>query len=419
MTPEAFAALAARLRAGETPEGSVPLRRNPVRATVRAGDALVKAWMRPSRQPKREARALLRARAAGLPVPELLGVGDDWLTTRWIDARPATRADLPAILAAIERMHAAGMLHGDLHVGNLLARADGIVLTDLQSARFLPWIPAWLRRRELGYLAFSLGEPFPRELAATRFWAWRRAHRHWRSRTRRCVVESGGFTAWQVDGARGFRRRDADPEALARALAARAATPPLKAHAGVALWRCDGIVVKQHASARAARAAWRAGNGLEARGIATARPLAWAGPLLWMQDAGTTLSDWVDSSWRDAGDATRAACGAALAELLAALHRRGVYHADLKANNVAWRPGEPPRLLDYARVRFGRRVGWRRRAKNLAQLNAALPDPVDGPWRERAFARYAAASDVAGDAAALRDRVVAESLRRRHRWSGC
>lgn len=231
-------------------------------------------------------------------------------------------------------------------------------------------------------------------------------------------MESGAFTAWQAEGARGFRRRDADPEALTRALAARA-SPPLKAHEGTSLWRCDGIVLKQHASARAARAAWVAGNGLEARGIATGRPLAWAGAWLWMLDAGATLADWVDAHWADAGEAARAGCGADLADLLATLHRRGIYHADLKANNVAWRPGEPPRLLDYSRVRFARSVGRRRRAKNLAQLNAALPDAVDSAWRERALARYAAASELSGDGAALRARVIAESLRRRHRWSGC
>ncbi len=408
-----------RLRAGELPDGAVALRRNLVRATVHVGDALLKAWMRPSHQARREARALGRAHAAGLPVPELLGAGDDWLATRWIDARPAKRADLPAILATVERMHAAGMLHGDLHLGNLLARDGEIALTDLQSARFLPWIPAWLRRRELGYLAFSLGEPLPPELAATRRWALARAHRHWRSRTRRCVIESGSFTAWDAAGARGFRRRDVAPEALAEALAARASTAPFKAQPAASLWRCDGIIVKAHASTRAARAAWLAGNGLEARGIATGRPLAWAGKLLLMRDAGATLADWVDAGWHAADAATRNGCGDALAELVAALHRRGIYHADLKANNVTWRPGEPPCLLDYARVHFARSVPWRRRAKNLAQLNAALPDAVDARWRERAFARYVAASELTGDAALLRARVVAQSTSRRHRWSGC
>jgi len=86
---------------------------------------------------------------------------------------------------------------------------------------------------------------------------------------------------------------------------------------------------------------------------------------------------------------------------------------------VVWRPGEPPRLLDYGRVHFGARVSRRRRVKNLAQLNAALPDLVPARLREAALASYLAAGGTRDDCAALRRDVIAESLRRAHRWSGC
>ncbi len=417
--PAALTALAARLRCGEVPDGARLLKRNPVRASARVGDLLLKAWTRPSSQPRREARALARAAALGLRVPELVGVGADWIAARWLDARPATRADLPAILATVERMHAAGMLHGDLHLGNLLADDDGVILTDLQRARFLPALPGLLRRRELGFLAYSLGEPLPSELSRSRFWCDWRAQRHWRSRTKRCLVESGGFTAFEANGARGFRRRNADAAQLARALEELASTRPWKARPRASLFRLGGLFVKEHPSERRARAAWRSGNGLEARGIAIARPLAWTGRFLVMEDAGPTLADWVDADWGASREATREACADTLGDLLAALHRRGIYHADLKANNVAFAPGQPPRLLDYGRVRFGWRVSPRRRVKNLAQLNAALPDRVGADFRERAFARYLEASGFAGDARRLRRRVIAESVSRRHRWSGC
>jgi tRNA A-37 threonylcarbamoyl transferase component Bud32 len=417
--PADLAALAGRLRRGEVPDGARLLRRNPVRASARVGGLLLKVWMRPSSAPRREARALARAAALGLRVPELVGVGDDWIATHWLDQRPATRGDLDAILATVERMHGAGMLHGDLHLGNLLADDAGIVLTDLQRARFLPALPGWLRRRELGFLAYSLGEPLPPELERARFWRDWRAQRHWRSRTRRCVVESGAFTAFRTDGARGFRRRDVDPVRLARTLDLVATAAPWKARPRASLYRVDGLFVKEHPSERRARRAWLRGNGLEARGIATGRPLAWAGRFLVMEDAGATLADWVDADFDASHEAVREACAHALGDLVAALHRRGIYHADLKANNVAFAPGAPPRLLDYGRVRFGWRVSLRRRRKNLAQLNAALPDQVGRAFRERAFARYLEAIGFDGDAGALRRRVIAESVSRRHRWSGC
>lgn len=416
---EELAGLAARLRRGELPDGARLLKRNPVRASARVGGFLVKAWMRAQAAPRREARALARAAALGLPVPSVAGVGDDWIATHWLELRPASRADLTAILAVVSRMHDAGMLHGDLHLGNLLADDAGVVLTDLQRARFFPALPGWLRRRELGFLAYSLGEPLPPELARARVWRDRRAQRHWRSRTRRCLVESSGFTAFASGNARGFRRRDADPARLAHALGAIATATPWKARPGASLYRLEGVFVKEHSSERRARAAWRSGNGLEARGISTARPLAWVGRFLVMEDAGGTLADWVDADYRASPEAVREACADALGDLLAALHRRGIYHADLKANNVAFAPGTLPRLLDYGRVHFRWRVSTRRRVKNLAQTNAALPDRVGRDFRERGFARYVAASDFTGDANRLRRRVIAESLRRQHRWSGC
>jgi tRNA A-37 threonylcarbamoyl transferase component Bud32 len=415
-----LAALAAELARGSTPDGVAILKRNRARVTARAGDAVLKVYLERPETAAREARALRRARERGVPVPELLAQGERWTATRWqADARPAARADLPQLLRAIGAAHARGLLHGDLHLGNLLVRRGEVLFLDLQRARFLPWIPPLLRRRELGFFAYSLLDPLPPELAQVRYWRDRRAQRRWRSRTARCVAETGGFTAFAQADERGFRRRDADAGALAQALAALSELTPLKSGPNGRLYRRAPWVIKEFARAGDARRAWVGGNGLEARGIATCRALAWAGRFLVMEDGGATLSDWVDAEFAKASDDEQAELARALGGLLARLHARGVYHADLKANNVVWRPGEPPRLLDYGRVRFGARVSRRRRVKNLAQLNAALPDLVPARLREAALATYLAASAARDDAAALRRDVIAESLRRAHRWSGC
>jgi hypothetical protein len=290
------------------------------------------------------------------------------------------------------------MLHGDLHLGNLIETGSGVVMTDLQGSRFLPWVPPPLRRRELGYLAYSLGEPLPAELAHVRFWRDRRARRHLRSRTRRCVLESGEFTRWRIGGNSGFRRRETDPDAL---------------------FRADAWILKEHRSAREARRAWINGQGLEVRGIRTGRALAWVGRWVVMEDAGETVTDWVEGRFERAGAEEREELLDALADVLGDLHRRGIYHADLKANNFTWGRGAPPRLLDYGRVHFGRGVSLGRRVKNLAQLNAALPDVVPGTLRERGFRRYVARAGFHGNAEELRRRVIELSLRRDHRWRGC
>lgn len=413
-------ARAAALRSGQTPSGVAVLKRNRVRVVARAGDTLLKVLLERPANAAREARALGRARSLGIAVPEVLDSGPDWIATRFLaSARPAERADTDAILAATARAHASGFLHGDLHLGNLLVDGGRLVFLDLQKARFLPWLPAVLRSRELGYLAYSLGEPLPPALAHVRFWRDRRAHTHWRSRTRRCVKESGSFTAFAFEDQTGFRRRDVDEAALRRALATLDAAELLKDGRNGRLYRHGPWILKELDGVAGARRAWLCGNGLEARGFATGRPLAWAGRWLVMQDAGPALDVWVRDEFARASAEVRAELAASLGALLAALHRRGVYHADLKANNVVWSPGRAPRLLDYGQVRFATRVPRRRRVKNLAQLNAALPDEVPGLLRDAALAHYLAESGYADDAARLRRDVIAESLRRSHLWRGC
>ena len=408
------------LRSGLTPSGVTVLKRNRARVVVRAGDTLLKVFLERSRNSSREARALTRANLSGITVPEVLDSGPGWIATRFLtSARPAVRTDFEAILAATAKAHARGFLHGDLHLGNLLVDDGRVVFLDLQKARFLPWLPPVLRRWELGYLAFSLGEPLPAALAHVRFWRDRRAHTHWRSRTRRCVQESGSFTAFTFEGQKGFRRREVDGAALGEALATLEVAERLKQGPNGRLYRSGAWILKELDSVSGARRAWLCGNGLQARGFSTGRPLAWVGRWLVMHDGGQTLDHWVQSEFARASVAVRDELAACLGSLLATLHRRGVYHADLKANNILWSPGGSARLVDYGSVHFGARVSRRRRVKNLAQLNAALPDQVPNALREAAFARYLAESGYGDREAPLRRDVVAMSLRRSHLWHGC
>ena len=96
-------------------------------------------------------------------------------------------------------------------------------------------------------------------------------------------------------------------------------------------------------------------------------------------------------------------------------------HGDLKASHVAvGREADRlvTRLLDLEGVRFRRRLSDRRRLRELAELNASLPDFVSDALRCRAFARYAALLPFRSDHDASLRRVVMESLSRDHRWSG-
>ena len=118
---------------------------------------------------EREWGMLVAMRAAGVPVPEPLALGalddgDRLLAMRWIDGAPfetalggapaARRARLAEAAALIRRVHEVGVVHGDLHLGNLLAGAAGPVLLDWQHARATR--DARRRRADLARLEFSL-----------------------------------------------------------------------------------------------------------------------------------------------------------------------------------------------------------------------------------------------------------------------
>jgi len=411
--------LATQLARGRMPADVEVLKRSPIRSVVRSGDVVLKVLHKRAHKARREALTLARARALDIAVPELIESGEGWIATRFIDGRPAERRDLNRILPAIHVMHARGMLHRDLHLGNVRIGGNDPVFLDTQKAWFLPRLPGVLARWELGYFAFSLGEPLPEALGAVRFWYERRAQSHWRSRNARCLVESSGFTAFRFGEHQGFRRRCVDAATLEAALTAAPKSEPLKDTPRSTLHRVGGWIVKRHRDRADARAAWLGGWGLELRGIGVARPLAWAGPWIVMEDAGETLLHWVESELGSAAADDHARLVDATAGLLAQLHRARIYHPDLKANNICWRPGVAPKLIDYAHVRFGRPISRRRCIKNLAQLNAALPDVVSNALRERAFEIYLERAERREPAEPLKRAVIAESLRRRHRWSGC
>jgi tRNA A-37 threonylcarbamoyl transferase component Bud32 len=83
-----------------------------------------------------------------------------------------------------------------------------------------------------------------------------------------------------------------------------------------------------------------------------------------------------------AAPAERRRIVADLAALVRLLHERGVHHADLNPANIVVDPRDPRRLvlLDADRTSFRRRVPWRLRRKNIAQLNAHFGS---APLRER------------------------------------
>ncbi|MBI3858351.1 MAG: hypothetical protein HY293_21925, partial [Planctomycetes bacterium] len=202
-------------------------------------------------------------------------------------------------------------------------------------------------------------------------------------------------------------RRPTTEETARKALSA----PPLrmvKERPNRRLWLADArTFVKE-----GARPAWENAYGLEIRGIPTPRLHAVLGDRVvgeWIEGA-LPLWDHLKAHGVSRDLLFR------LARLVRRLHLRGVYHRDLKANNILVR-GDDLFVIDLDRVDFVREVPPEDRAWNLAQLNAAVAEPLTRTDRLRFFLAYAG-----HDAAMRREwkrwvwEIMRDTVLRGHHW---
>ena len=429
---------------------------------------------------------------AGIPTPEPLVVAERRhglaleqaaSGTRFLPARetfepalgrqPAAKAHALLARAArwIRALHDRGVSHRDLHSGNVLVGPGPgdrttIDVVDLHTVRHGHAPSRRLRERQLAQWLHSLlgstgpggrlrsleaylGPDVPRaDVARARARVDREIARRERvrvrSRSRRCVEESGTFTHDVGAGKQGVRRRDLAPAALDAALAAHERVLAargdalLKAGPKSLVSRVPGAIVKErlartwrrrleHALLPArARRGYANAHGLEVRGFSTATPLAFVrrGGRIFTLYRDLAPSPRLDHRVREAVRGREWSrrrlreVSDAFADLAARLHRKGVWHGDWKACNFLLDERGPRvsfPLLDTDRLRFRRVVSTARRLRNLAQLDASLPKVVSRTERLRWFRRYARGGALAGPAAeraALRrvGRLVARKL---------
>ena len=362
----------------------------------------------------------------------------------------AERQRLRARCARILRViHDHGFDHRDFHSGNLLVpwpstHPDPVYVVDLHRCWIARRVRPHARRRALTLFVQSFGllasaadrmrmiKAYLGPEADRKTWRkWyrgiegrrRRFERaRWRSRRKRCLSRSTLFTS-KVGAGRGYRAKklalDRLNEVLIehdKALAARDGRLAKEGRKTVVTLHGDVVVKERRAPSafhRLRDAAWpsrhRAGyvaaHSLWLRGVAAMRPLAY------VQRAGRIFTVFEDLSYlerldrflmkvADSGNREwKLAWIRYTADWLASLHRRGIYHGDLKAVNVRVEDVDGRiclYLLDTDRVtiRF-RPVGRRRRLKNLAQLAASIPRSFTRTDRLRWFRHYARATPYA------------------------
>lgn len=438
-----------------------PLRVLPGKRVVGEGEyegrhVLVKLFIdsHSTRHWQRERRGIDAMTAAGIPTPPALGAeaipgGGHVLLTGFLngastvlDAWRPLAAQLPGSATALEvltpafrllgKLHAAGLSHDDLHLGNFLRHHDALHLIDGDAVRVHTERPLIGRRaaRDLAMLIAQLPRTWDEGHLASFLEAYRSggghlpaaavlhealaAERAWRLRD---YLSKTGRDCSLFRVERRFNRFVAVVRSEANALAPLLADPDRWMAQGTALKRGNtctvarvdvgdrSFVVKRyniknarHALSRLWRPSrgwhsWREGHRLRLFGVATPAPLAlieerW-GPLrgrAWLVTEYCSGNNLL--AHLDADTEPPAAEGEAIRTLFATLHRARISHGDLKATNLLWGRGEL-KLIDLDAMRQHRSGAsharaWRRERARLLRnwpegsvlyrwLNTVLP----------------------------------------------
>lgn len=390
----------------------------------------------------REHRGIVALEKAGVPTPPLLlaaslptdghvlltrflndatTVLEDWraLAHPGQPGNPDSIALLAPAFALLGRLHAAGLSHDDLHLGNFLRHDRALLLIDgdavrdhgpgplaeKPAARDLAMLIAQLPRTWDGYLqpllnayrksmgSDSIGTP--PTISSDALAAALSAERAWRLRD---YLDKTGRDCTLFRVKKRFHRFEAVVRADAAALAPLLEAPDHWMEAGTTLKRgntctvarvdIDGraMVVKRynlknlrHSLSRLWRPSrgwhsWREAHRLRLFGISTPAPLAlieerW-GPLrgrAWLITEHCPGHDLL--AHLAPGREPPAAEAAALQTLFATLHRERISHGDLKASNLLW-DGDEIKVIDLDAMRQHRNAAtharaWQRDRKRL------------------------------------------------------
>ncbi len=346
--------------------------------------------------------------------------------------------------------HEAGLFHQDLHAGNILVGMEDkkLYLIDLHRSRFLGSVSRRRRIWNLAQFFYSLqawltpevkkaflqryngeGDVFKgnieqglKEIARQEQGIHRR---HMRSRTKRCLKESGGFyvvteQGWQIWGRRGWK-----PQGLLkivtrhRNIMAKGKEGLIKTDRRTAVtlfnYKETRLCVKEYRypgpwqpwkellRGSKARRGWLMGNGVVVRGIGGIIPQA----LLERRERGLlkeaflimeTPAGYVEldrylvmAFQAQKDDTRREAFLDAFAYFMAHLYLQGIIHRDLKTCNIMVQEGSDTwhfGLIDMDDVRLDKKINRRRFLKGLVQLHTSTPLFIEMSERIRFLSRY-------------------------------
>lgn len=366
-------------------------------------------------------------------------------------ALPARKQGLTRLANFIKQIQGIGFLHKDLHIGNVLVDVKAPVsamfyLIDLHRSKAIRKLSKANKNDNLAQISYSLWgvRPFTdvvrflrevrSDLDPPGFRSFLRyltgiiaklRHRHWKSRTKRCLKSSTGFSITPAQGYRIFARRNLTPESLVELVRKHLEQVEQKQNlVKYSTYRAisrvnsveinDGLVkeyrytlvqqLKNLFRMHRARKSWLAANGFRVRQIPT--PINFAllesTKSILMDRSFIIIKEIKDAQPLDEYVKTAFSNGSEPAGLLRRkkefikdlagelrrMHLKGVFHYDMKANNILVQQTNHNRtynFLDLDRISFSRGVSLARRFKNLAQINASIPSIITRTDRLRFY----------------------------------
>jgi tRNA A-37 threonylcarbamoyl transferase component Bud32 len=351
----------------------------------------------------------------------------------------------------IRGAHEAGLLHQDLHAGNILVGGEErqLYLIDLHRSRFEGSISKKRRLWNLAQFLYSLRgwlsaednkaflqrydaeadtfkEGFEEGLRKVERLEERIYRRHMKSRTKRCLKSSGGFYVVTKDGWRIWARRGWKIEELLKVI---------KEHKNIVVRGKDGLIKDDRRTAitlfdyvktricvkeyryrgvlrhlkgsfrrSKARRGWLMGNGLVVRGIAGIMPQALverrghglrreAFLIMESPPGYCELDRYMVQSFEDSPHRRlkKRPFLKALAGFMAALYEIKISHRDLKTCNIMVQEEQDNwnfGLVDMDDIQLDKKVRDKKLLKTLIQLNTSTPLFIDMKDRIRFLVHY-------------------------------
>jgi tRNA A-37 threonylcarbamoyl transferase component Bud32 len=369
----------------------------------------------------------------------------------------------------VRKIHDRGLFHKDLHAGNFLWNGQSLFLTDLHRAKIVRTLSLNQRLWNLSQLFHSL-RPIWKEgdhlrfiekyLEENPFYLQKKGEltqkvhslmgrfqkRQWRSRSKRCLMESTEFSILKEKGIHYYYRRDFPLDRLGKVIgehlriATERPSALVKQSPEVLISILnDGrnrICVKQFRYPHFLNSfkeqfrrskglkAWVAGNGLIIRGIPSLKPMAlmesrnWLGLresffLIEASEADQELDRYILKGFKDFKE--KRLFIKTFAQWLAYFHKMGLYHRDMKTCNIlVSKSGENWNfhLLDLEDLLLDERVDEMRLFRNFLQLNTSTPKIITKADRFRFFKEYLSLNPIIKNRKGFLRRVIEESRRR-------